>query len=128
MTSLRKRNCAQEEGRDWARGRNTRWLPGTGDRQLAGPRGWFSGLPEGQRLTRDSQDAGVPVYRRARLARPRELRRAPPARAPEHREPTPPSDSEFPSLCCVFPPAPAHGAREMGGTWAGPAPLPALIG
>lgn len=41
MTSLRKRNYAQEEGRDWTRGRNTRWLPGTGDRQLAGPRGWF---------------------------------------------------------------------------------------
>lgn len=36
------------------------------------------------------------VYRLARLARPRELRRAQPARAPEHREPTPPSDSEFP--------------------------------
>lgn len=41
MTRLTKRNCAQEEGRDWARGRNTRWLPGTGDRQLAGPWGWF---------------------------------------------------------------------------------------
>lgn len=40
MTSPRKRNCAQE-GRRWAQGRNTRWLSGTGDRQLAGPRGWF---------------------------------------------------------------------------------------
>lgn len=84
------------------------------------PMGMVSGLPEGQRLTRESQDAGVPVYRRARLARPRELRRAPPARAPKQREPTPPSDSEFPSLCCVSPlPRPrsrsAGNGRGLGG-------------
>lgn len=101
---------------------------GPRDRQLAGRLGWFRVFRKGQRLTRDSLDAGVHGYRRARLARPRELRRAPPGSALEHREPTPSSDTEFPSLGSGPPPAPAHEAREMGGAGAGPAPLPALIG
>lgn len=40
MMSLKQRNCAQEEGRGWERGRNSRWRRGL-DGQLAGPQGWF---------------------------------------------------------------------------------------
>lgn len=121
MKSLRKRNCAQEEGRDWVRGRNTRWLPGTGDRQLAHGGGFGS---SGRLEAHESQDTGVHVYRYARLARPRELRRAPLARAPEQREPTPPSDSQFPSLRCVSSPPPLTERGKRAGPERGPPPRP----
>lgn len=75
------------------------------------PAGWLTVVVGGVRVfwkARGSREiVKMQRYMRTRsslLARPGELERISPACALEHREPNPPSDYEFLSLCGVFSP------------------------